>query len=298
LIEGTAGGGAKIIGGAGGKLNGQELGKLKPGAGGAAPEAHDPKTPLPVKGYPFRGRELPKGSANPATVELYSIMAHKSWERQKELQAEFDAHRNDDDWDVGAWSDRNDVAIRHTESMERALKDAFAPAERAQVHDYIAAARADNEKRPAPTKGEERRATERAQVLTTVHRAAHKLEDNAGRRKVKGGGNGDGRQQPLFKSRLIVPIRARLAKSTLAPVATPAREVTVGGRLAYWRESEGRGVLQIPLDTGKSLLVLARDLALALVDGAEELARVLSGQPPARALIAKLGLLKTARKTA
>jgi superfamily II DNA or RNA helicase len=104
---------------------------------------------------------------------------------------------------------------------------------------------------------------------------------------------------PLFKARLIIPITQRLAKSTLAPVATPAQQVRVGDTLAYWRENgTGLGVLQIPLASGKSLLVLAADLALALRDGADELARVLSGLAPARALIAKVGQLKTARKVA
>lgn len=302
LIESTGGGPARIIGGAGGKLNGQELGKLKPGAGGAAkePEApHDPKTPLPVKGYPFHGRELPKGSANPATVELHSIVMHQAWERQKEVAAEAKAGENDPKWNFNKWSERNDAATRNVEAAENRLMTAFDSSEREKVWDYIRSARSDNEKRPAPSPAQAERAAERGKVLASVHLAAHKVKrPKQDAPRGSSGSGGDMRQQRLFKSRLIIPIPARLAKSTLAPVATPAQRVMVSDRPAFWREANGRGVLQIPLDTGKDLLVLASDLALALVEGADELARVLSGMAPARALIAKLGIHKTARKPA
>ena len=103
----------------------------------------------------------------------------------------------------------------------------------------------------------------------------------------------------LAKARMVMTMPQRLAKSTLAPVAAPAQRVTVGDTLALWRTNDtGMGVLEIPLKSGKSLLVLANDLALALREGAAELALVLKGLAPSRALISMPGRFKTARKPA
>lgn len=121
----------------------------------------------------------------------------------------------------------------------------------------------------------------------------------APRRSGGQGGPPPGAQMPLFKARMVMTMPQRLAKSTLAPVATPAQHVTVGDTLAFWRTNDsGMGVLEIPLKSGKSLLVLASDLALALREGAAELALVLKGLAPARALISMPGRFKTARKPA
>lgn len=105
---------------------------------------------------------------------------------------------------------------------------------------------------------------------------------------------------PLFKSaRFLLPIAwaAPLAKSTLAAPTTPGEVVDLDGVKARWRLAmSGAGVLEIPLATGKALLVLAANLSGALAAGREELARVLSGLAPRNALIGRPGALTSARK--
>lgn len=115
-----------------------------------------------------------------------------------------------------------------------------------------------------------------------------------------GGSLGGSRQMPLFKSaRFLLPIAwaAPLAKSTLAAPTTPGEVVDLDGVKARWRLAmSGAGVLEIPLATGKALLVLAANLSGALAAGREELARVLSGLAPRNALIGRPGALTSARK--
>jgi colicin import membrane protein len=318
LIEGTAGGGAKIIGGAGGKLNGQELGKLKPGAGGAAPNTREGKAEAESKAKAEAEAKEKAAADSKAKAEAADKAKKDAAKRPPAARAA--APSKEAQASAPTASAEEEPITPGKEGPERPLtqkdKQQFWKMARDSAKMYPNPGRYLERLRSFDKDSEEdvimfrsmlwglyemskqAKGADRVRVngilRTMYHHGIPPLPTNANPDDYRD----KAPQQRLFKSRLIVPIRARLAKSTLAPVATPGREVTVGGRLAYWRESEGRGVLQIPLDTGKSLLVLARDLALALVDGAEELARVLSGQPPARALIAKLGLLKTARKNA
>lgn len=298
LIESTAGGGAKIIGGAGGKLNGQELGKLKPGAGGEAKntreykaeaaEPRDPKSPTPTKGYPLRGRAIPAGSSDPELTERAVLQLHQSWERVKHVDKMFEAAEQTPA-NHKRWQDARRKAETAASRAESAVIDTYPRHEHAKIGGFIENAYSENLKHEPPAPDDAKAVQERVDHLSARKPA----------KRGSQGGPPPGAQVPLFKARLIIPITQRLAKSTLAPVATPAQQVRVGDTLAYWRENgTGLGVLQIPLASGKSLLVLAADLALALRDGADELARVLSGLAPARALIAKVGQLKTARKVA
>lgn len=277
LIESTAGGGAKIIGGAGGKLNGQELGKLKPGAGGEAKNTREHKA------------EAEAAAAKPKLSDTHRAKRTFTSGGQRMSNTQFHAAGRPNWWVRNA--DTNEfLQVPYTRGDEVFSFEAAS----VKAGNYVVGVGPNNKH------GIRYKAT----VLSDAAMAekdAKKAADSTSAGTGSGGQGGPppGAQMPLFKARLIIPITQRLAKSTLAPVATPAQQVRVGDTLAYWRENgTGLGVLQIPLASGKSLLVLAADLALALRDGADELARVLSGLAPARALIAKVGQLKTARKAA
>lgn len=423
LIESTAGGGAKIIGGAGGKLNGQELGKLKPGAGGEAKNTREHKAEAEAKPKDlpksrhgivdrFVGHEPPaelqyKNAASNFTSAIHRMRreAERSGSgRLSEQQVEAalkDAlrdkldMRDPDTRELKQWADGFvEAAEKHrpaTEAEVQAAKDAehveHKAAEKAKEDARIKAETEKYERRNKEVMAaqpkrvaiaEKQKATNapwpntqteeawsavntalwhagaptsvwktmdengKHYAIDGLSRNAHRAEDFADEAekelasmKSRSGAVDQRRIEQLearvkdnrraaermwqlatrisvqgmpprparghlAKARLILCIPARLAKSTLAPVAAPAQQVRVGSTLAYWRENAeaGRGVLQIPLASGKSLLVLAKNLALALTEGAEELARVLRGEPPARALISRPGQHRSARKPA
>ena len=301
LIESTADGGAKIIGGAGGKLNGQKLGSLKPGAGGEAKntrehkaealEPRDPRAPTPAKGYPLRGRQIPSGAASPELAEKTVLQLHQSWERIKQIDKTFEGMAQTDA-NHKRWQESRGRAEKAAERAQNAVIDAYPKHEHGKVGAFLEDAYHENLKHDPPS----------ADDAKVVEARLEHLSSRATPKQSASGGSGaiaSGRQMPLFKARMVMTMPQRLAKSTLAPVATPAQRVTVGDTLAFWRTNDsGMGVLEIPLKSGKSLLVLASDLALALREGAAELALVLKGLAPARALISMPGRFKTARKPA
>ncbi len=303
LIESTADGGAKIIGGAGGKLNGQKLGSLKPGAGGEAKntrehkaeaeasEARDPKAPTPVKGYPLRGRQIPSGAASPELAERTVLQLHQSWELIKEIDKTFEGMAQTDA-NHKRWQEARGRAEKAAARAQDAVIDAYPKHEHGKVGAFLGDAYDENLKHGPPSADDAKAVAARLEHLSS--RAAAKRGSSGGSGAVP-----SGRQMPLFKARMVMTMPQRLAKSTLAPVAAPAQRVTVGDTLAFWRTNDtGMGVLEIPLKSGKSLLVLANDLALALREGAAELALVLKGLAPSRALISMPGRFKTARKPA
>lgn len=269
LIESTAGGGAKIIGGAGGKLNGQELGKLKPGAGGEAKNTREHKA------------EAEAEAAKPKLSTTHRAKRTFTSGGQRMSNTQFHAAGKPNWWVRNA--DTNEfLQVPHTRGDQAFSFDAT----NVKAGRYVVGVGPNNK--------------HGVRYTNTVASDAEFAEREAKKAAEAGGGSTADPQQPLFKARLILSVPARLAKSTLAPVATPAQQVRVGSTLAYWRENAeaGRGVLQIPLASGKSLLVLAKNLALALTEGAEELARVLRGGPPARALISRPGQHRSARRSA
>jgi hypothetical protein len=171
-----------------------------------------------------------------------------------------------------------------------------------QVNDFLDEVEDDVRASPPPTAAESRADVKRVQQLAAELRTQHKLLDALSPfpPKNRGGNLGGSRQMPLFKSaRFLLPIAwaTPLAKSTLAAPTTPGEVVDLDGVKARWRLAmSGAGVLEIPLSTGKALLVLAATLSGAMAAGREELARVLSGLAPRNALIGRPGALTSARK--
>jgi hypothetical protein len=309
LIEGHKDGSATIVGGAGGKLNGKKLGELK----AQASQGPGPKTPAPTAAPAAPAKppghtrgKLPwmPGNASPqmrTMVEVSTIQFRQSLEREKAIKARF----SDDHVVTDAEQAEMDKASRATDAVRRRLAEQYDTRNawvHKQVNDFLDEVEDDVKASPPPTAAESRADVKRVQQLAAELRAQHKMPDAPSPfpPKNRGGNLGGSRQMPLFKSaRFLLPIAwaAPLAKSTLAAPTTPGEVVDIDGVKARWRLAmSGAGVLEIPLATGKALLVLAATLSGALAAGREELARVLSGLAPRNALIGRPGALTSARK--
>jgi hypothetical protein len=228
---------------------------------------------LPVSGYPWHGNALPRElNQNPA-VEAAAIrysLAITDRKYARDLQVI-------NNWSNAKFDDHmSEIAARETKASRELSQAAAAVGQSDKMNQWKKTAH-ETVSQKKPTLNETRAAAKHAAELEALPR-----------------------QQPMFKSaRFLLPIAwaAPLAKSTLAAPTAPGEVVDLDGVKARWRLAmSGAGVLEIPLSTGKALLVLAATLSGAMAAGREELARVLSGLAPRNALIGRPGALTSARK--